>query len=166
MRILRLLMVLIVMLMISAAGAANKGSPQLYKVAKGAIIEVDVPFPGKSSVRFRDGQLLGYFNADTWTIKCEMRFKGNPPGEITNGRYEVTKARNQEISLGSTEYMLNTTLILKTLSGPSADNIQCSQTGSYEDVGAAYQISPVTVQQFKRAVGKHLTLILKEEDAQ
>lgn len=164
MRVLRLFLGLIFMLMVSVAGAEKTASPQLYKVAKGAIIEVDVPFPGKSTVRFRDGQLLGYFNANTWAFKCEMRFKGTPPGEITNGRYEVTKARNQEISLGTYEFMLNTTLILKTLSGPSADNIQCSQTGSYEDVGNV--ISPITVQQFKRTVGKHLTLTLKEEGAQ
>lgn len=166
MRALKIGVVALIILFISACSAGTRetgGSPALHRVAKGAVIEVDVPFHGNSSVRFRNGEILGWFSGNTWAIQCNLNFKGNPGKEVSMGRYQVTRTRQQEISLGSSDYSLVTTLLLKTLKGPSADSMQCRQTGSYSDVGRAHQIAPVTVQQFKRAVGQYLTLTLQEE---
>lgn len=163
MRVLSMATVLAVMVTAACSVMEKQGSeasPALYKVAKGALVEVDAPFPARATVSFRNGALLGYVYLDPWSIKCDMHFKGSSSGEITSGRYEVASVRQQELSMGDDDFLMTTTLVLNTLSGPGADTIQCSQRGSYYELVSPVQ--PITVQQFKHAVGKHLTLTLQE----
>jgi len=139
----------------------TSGSPVLYKVAKGALIEIDAPFPARSStVGFRNGNVLGYFYFSPGSIKCDIHFTGNLSGEIRSGRYEVTKARQMNFAMGASDFTLSTTLLLHTLSGTGADSIECSQQGTYNDL--LNPVTPVTLQQFKHAFGQHLKITLKE----
>jgi hypothetical protein len=140
----------------------TSGSPVLYKVAKGALIEIDAPFAAPySSVGFRNGDVLGYFYFDPHSIKCDIHFTGHPSGEIRSGRYEVTKTRQTNFAMGASDFSLTTTLLLHTLSGTAADSIECSQQGSYNDL--LNPVTPVTLQQFKHAFGQHLKITLEAD---
>lgn len=137
-------------------------SPPLHRVAQGGILEVHVPFHGTSTVRFRNGEIIGRFSADSWAIRCSLNFQGNPAAEVSSGRYEVIRTRNQQLSLGTNDFNMVTRLTLKTLSGTSANSLECSQRGSWRDVGNA--VSPITVEQFNTTVGRYLTLTLPSDD--
>lgn len=145
----------------SAMARESGESPPLHRVAQGGIIEVNVPFHGNSSVRFRNGEIIGRFSANSWAIRCTLNFTGNPATEVSAGRYEVTRARNQQLSLGSNDFSMVTRLTLKTLSGISADSLECTQRGSWRDVGNA--VPPITMEQFNSTVGRYLTLKLADE---
>lgn len=164
MRVIQFGLLALVILLFTACNEVREsvGSPPLHRVAEGGIIEVTVPFHGNSTVRFRNGEIIGRFSADSWAIRCSLNFQGNPATEVSSGRYEVIRTRNQQLSLGTNDFNMVTRLTLKTLSGTSADSLECSQRGSWRDVGNA--VSPITVEQFNTAVGRYLKLTLPSDD--
>jgi len=131
------------------------GSPELYRVAKGATIELTEPFyAGSNTVTFKKGQKAGWFLVGVVDPKCQLVFKGTPNAEVKEGRYLVVKAGYDEFDQGDSQFTAITTLTLETISGQAAIKIECEQSGYYNEDNAG----PITVQSFKHTVGHFLDI--------
>lgn len=152
MRIIVLSLMLWITSSVALAGN-NGGSPNLYQVAKGAIIEITEPFhAGGNTVTFKKGQKAGWFTVGDTDPKCRLVFKKAPNADVKEGRYRVIKTSHNEFANGDSQFTLTTVLLLSTISGPAATRIECSQSGYYNES----DIGPITVQTFKHTVGHFL----------
>ena len=140
------------------------GSPFMHDVAKDAIIEIAETFEtNKAEVIFKNGNVQGWWNYDVWVYDCRLRFSENPRGEVSEGRYRIVSANYARSDLGGDgDFSAISTFELSTLKGRSAEYIRCTKRGNVYDQGRQ-QLEPITVQAFKRTVGRYLTLVLKED---
>ena len=140
------------------------GSPFMHEVAEGAIIEIaETVETTNSEVIFKKGRIQGWWNFDTWTYDCRLRFSKDPGNEVDEGRYRIVGAKyftNDAPSDG--DFNAINVFELSTLQGVPAEYIRCVKRGSFYDQGRQ-STGPITVQTFKRTVGRYLTLVLKEE---
>lgn len=158
----RIFLLSLMLCIASSVALADKlgGSPELYRVAKGAIIEITEPFStGRRSVTFKKGQNAGWFTVGDTDPKCRLVFKKAPNTDVKDGRYRVVKARHNDFASGEGQFTLTTTLVLSTISGPAATQIDCTQSGYYNES----DIGPITVQAFKRTVGHFLDIKFDNE---
>jgi hypothetical protein len=115
-----------------------------------------------AEVIFKKGRIQGWFNYDTWTYDCRLRFTKDPGKEVSEGRYRIVSAKYSTMDRSGDVFDAINTFELSTLKGPSADYIRCVRQGTYFDQ-PGQAAGPITVQTFKRTVGRYLTLILKED---
>jgi hypothetical protein len=138
----------------------REGSPLLYRVAKGAVIEITEPFyAGSKTVTFKKGQKIGWFSVGQIDPKCQIEFNKTPNAEVKDGRYRVIKTGTNRFATGESEFTLTTTLFLQTISGPSAYSIECVKSGFYNETDE----TPITVQSFKHTVGNYLDIKFDSE---
>lgn len=140
------------------------GSPQMVDVAEGAVIEIaeTLQTSGKAVI-FKRGRIQGWWNYDAWTYDCRLLFSGDPGNEVSEGRYRIVSAKyhiNTAPSDGDFNAINN--FKLSTLAGVTAEYMRCTKRGSFYDQGSQ-QTGPITVQEFKRTVGRYLNLVLKED---
>lgn len=139
------------------------GSPFMRDVARGAIVEISETLETHGAeVIFKKGRIQGWWNYDTWTYDCRLRFSKDPGDTVDEGRYRIVSAKYSTMDRSGGVFDAINTFELSTLRGPSADYIRCIRQGSYTDQ-KTQAAGPITVQTFKRTVGRYLTLVLKEE---
>ncbi len=159
MRNIVLSLMLLIISSVALAGS-NGGSPELYRVAKGAVVEITESFyAGSHTVDFKKGQKAGWFTVGSTDPKCRLVFKKTPNEEVKDGRYRVIKTSHDEFANGDSQFTLTTALFLSTINGPPATRIECTQSGYYNES----DIGPITVQTFKYTVGNYLEITFDSE---
>jgi hypothetical protein len=140
------------------------GSPYMHNVAKDAILEIAEPIDTRGAVViFKKGRIQGWWNYDTWTYDCRLKFTSDPGEEVSEGRYRIVSAKYTTSTVPSDgDFNAINMFELSTIKGVPAEYMRCTKRGSFYDTGRQ-QTGPITVQDFKRTVGRYLTLVLKED---
>ena len=139
------------------------GSPHMVDVAQDAIIEIaETLQTGGKEVIFKRGRTKGWWNYDTWTYDCRIRFKSDPGDSVSEGRYRIVSTKYRTLDRSDGVFDAINIFELTTLAGEPAEYIRCQTQGEYAAMGTQ-AVGPITVQTFKRTVGRYLKLVLKED---